>query len=348
MRSEAFRYDLLTIILLFLILIAVFVIYFPLAATIILGLTVAVVVQPLNRRLATRMTPARAAGLTTLLVAVVAGLVLSYVTAILIEEGGAIIGMIGSITAWLSTIAPTDIISGAIVANAIDSMVLLIRNAIIPLLTSVPFILFHAFILFLSVYLFLVKGPAIAHQVMMSLPGRLSESVGKISGLVVNTLYAIYIVSVEVAFISFIISLPVYYLLGYPGYLPLAIMTGLSMFIPIFGPLVVMIFLIFYNLATGDLTGLVVALFIIYPVVLWLPGGYIRPRLMGKRVSIHPVLMMIGILGGISIMGLIGLILGPLFIALMVGSYQILIDQLTMAKNQGSEPAQTGYGSLEK
>jgi predicted PurR-regulated permease PerM len=337
MRSETFRYDLLTIILLFLILITVFVIYFPLAATIILGLTVAVVVQPLNRRLATRMTPARAAGLTTLLVAVVAGLVLSYVAAILIEEGGAIIGMIGSITAWLSTIASTDIISGAVVANAIDSVVLLIQNAIIPLLTSVPFILFHAFILFLSVYLFLVKGPAIARQVMSALPGRLSESIGKISGLVVNTLYAIYIVSVEVAIVSFILALPVYYFLGYPGYLPLAIMTGLSMFIPIFGPLVVMIFLVFYNLATGDIPGLLVALFIIYPVVLWLPGGYIRPRLMGKRVSIHPVLMMIGILGGISIMGLIGLVLGPLFIALMVASYQILIDQLTMAKNQISE-----------
>jgi predicted PurR-regulated permease PerM len=339
MRSDTFRYDLLTILLLFLILITVFVIYFPLAATIILGLTVAVVVQPLNRRMAMRMTPARASGLTTLLVAVVAGIVLSFLAVILIEESGFIIGMIRAITEWLSAIAPNELISGAIVAETIDSVVLFIKAAIIPLLTSMPFILFHAFILFLSVYLFLLKGPAISQQIMMSLPGRLSESIGKISGLVVNTLHAIYIVSVEVAFISFILSLPFYYLLGYPTYLTLAIMTGLSMFIPIFGPLVVMIFLVVYNLAIGDITGLLVALFLIYPLALWLPGGYIRPRLMGKRVSIHPVLMMIGILGGISIMGIIGLVLGPLFIALMVASYQILIDQLTMARNQGSEPA---------
>jgi predicted PurR-regulated permease PerM len=339
MPSEKFRYDLLTIIVLFLILVTVFVIYFPLAATIVLGLTVAVVVQPLNRRLATRMPPARAAGLTTLMVAVVAGLVLSFLAVVLIKESGAIIGMIRSITAWLATIAPSDLLSGAIVADTINSVVVFIQDAIIPLLTSVPIILFQAFILFLSVYLFLLKGPAISRQVMTSLPGRLSESIGKISGLVVNTLYAIYIVSVEVAVISFILSLPFYYLLGYPQYLSLAIMTGLSMFIPIFGPLVVMLFLVFYNLAIGDITGLLVALFLIYPIVLWLPGGYIRPRLMGKRVSIHPVLMMIGILGGISIMGIIGLILGPLFIALLVASYQILIDQLAMARDQGSEPA---------
>jgi hypothetical protein len=56
---------------------------------------------------------------------------------------------------------------------------------------------------------------------------------------------------------------------------------------------------------------------------------------MEKLVSIHPVLMMIGILGGISIMGIIGLILGPLFIAHLVSSYQILIDQLNMVKTKG-------------
>ncbi|MBP1928698.1 putative PurR-regulated permease PerM [Methanolinea mesophila] len=337
MPSETFRYDLLTITLIFLILATVFVIYYPLAATIILGLTVAIVVHPLNRKLSARMTPARAAGLTTLLVAVVAGFALSFLAAILIGEGSLIFSMIRSITVWMSSIAPTAIISGAIVAETIDSVVIFIKVAIIPLLTSVPIILFHAFILFLTVYLFLLKGPDISRQVMSALPGRLGESIEKISGLVVNTLYAIYIVSVEVAIISFILSLPFYYLLGYPTYLPLAIMTGLAMFIPIFGPLLIMVFLVFYNLAIGDIPGLLVALFVIYPVALWLPGGYIRPRLMGRRVSIHPVLIMIGILGGISIMGIIGLILGPLFIALLVASYQILIDQLTMAKNQSSD-----------
>jgi hypothetical protein len=73
-------------------------------------------------------------------------------------------------------------------------------------------------------------------------------------------------------------------------------------------------------------------------ILFWIPASYIRPKLMGKRVSINPVLMMIGIIGGISIMGVIGLILGPLFIALLVSSYQILISQLTLMKVQAGEP----------
>jgi predicted PurR-regulated permease PerM len=48
--------------------------------------------------------------------------------------------------------------------------------------------------------------------------------------------------------------------------------------------------------------------------------------------------MMIGIIGGISIMGMIGLILGPLFIALLMSSYLILIDMLTRMKTT-TEPA---------
>jgi predicted PurR-regulated permease PerM len=184
----------------------------------------------------------------------------------------------------------------------------------------------------------LLKGPDISRQLRTALPDQLYGSVGRISDQVVNTMHAIYIVSVEVAILSFLLALPIYYLLGYPAVIVLALMSGLAIFIPIFGPLVVMVFLVLYNLATGNMPGVFIALFILYPVVFWIPGNYVRPKLMGKRVSIHPVLMMIGIIGGISIMGIIGLILGPLFIALLVSSYQILIDQLVLMKSQAGEP----------
>jgi len=62
-------------------------------------------------------------------------------------------------------------------------------------------------------------------------------------------MYAIYIVSVEVAVLGFVLGLPIYYLLGYPAFLSLSILAGFSMFIPIVGSLVVMIFLILYNIS---------------------------------------------------------------------------------------------------
>jgi predicted PurR-regulated permease PerM len=337
MTPDSFRYDLLTIVLLFLILATVFIVYFPLAAAIILGLTLALVLTPLERKLATRMPPNRSAALASILVFAVIAFGIYLVVSLLIAGGTAIFGMIGTINNWLATLRPDQLLSGAQVADTLNRVMDFLEAQIIPVLSSIPQILFNALILLLSVYLFLLKGPHLSRQIRNALPEQLNESFAKISDLVVNTMHAIYIVSVEVAILSFLLALPIYYLLGYPAVLTLAILTGLAVFIPIFGPLVIMAFLTLYNLATGNIPGVLVALFIVYPVVFWIPGSYIRPRLMGKRVSINPVLMMIGIIGGISVMGVIGLILGPLFIALLVSSYQILIDQLTRLKSRTGE-----------
>jgi predicted PurR-regulated permease PerM len=197
---------------------------------------------------------------------------------------------------------------------------------------NIPAMVFFTFIFFLSVFLFLLKGSAVSREIQEALPGRLNASIEKISGLTVNTLYAIYIVTVEVAILTFLIALPVFYLLGYPGYLQLSILAGLSQFIPIIGPFIVMAFIVLFELASGNTTGVLIAIFIVYPFILWLPGSYVRSKLMGMRVAIHPILLMIGIIGGISVMGISGLIFGPFFIALHISAYRILIDQMKVAK----------------
>jgi predicted PurR-regulated permease PerM len=338
MTEQNFRYDLLTIIVLFLILSTVFIIYFPLVAAITLAMTVAIVLQPLHHKLCERLSPAKSAALTTVIVAIIAGFTGIFVVNMLIKGSGSIIAMIDTINQWLISLGANNVISGIEIANTLESIRLVITAGISSMVAQVPGILFGAFILFLSVYLFLLKGQAIFQQIIDAIPAQLTDSIGKVTSMVANTMYAIYVVSVEVAIITFALSLPFYYLLGYPAALQLAIMSGLSMFIPILGPLIVLTFLVLYNLSTGNTNGVLIALFIIYPVVLWLPGSYIRSKLMGKRIGIHPVIMMIGILGGISVMGMIGLIIGPLFIALLVSSYQILIDKLTMIKNMSNEP----------
>jgi predicted PurR-regulated permease PerM len=338
MSGNAFRYDLLTIVVLFLVLSAVFIVYFPLAGAIVLGLTLAIVLTPLNKRLSERLSPGRSAALITVGVAVVVGLVLVFMTNLLLGGSGSIYSMLLAINEWLVSLGATSLISGDQVSNALSSITGVLLSQIQSILNSIPAILFNGFILFLSVFLFLLNGQAIYRQIFDALPGSLPDSVGTISGVVVNTMYAIYIVSVEVAVLGFLLGLPIFYLLGYPAFLQLAILAGLSMFIPIVGSLAVMVFLILYNLSIGDPTGVLIALVFIYPVVLWIPGSPVRSKLMGRRIGIHPVIMMIGIIGGISVMGMIGLILGPLFIALLISSYLILIEQLTRLKNTTSEP----------
>jgi predicted PurR-regulated permease PerM len=56
-----------------------------------------------------------------------------------------------------------------------------------------------------------------------------------------------------------------------------------------------------------------------------MPEVYIRPVLVGRRVKIHPVIMFIGIIGGLLTMGLAGFVLGPVIIVLLSTTYRIYV-----------------------
>ena len=122
MTEQTFRYDLLTIIVLFLILSTVFIVYFPLLAAITLGLTLAIVLQPLNQKFCERFSPARSAALTTVLAVMVIGLTLVLVVNLLLKGGGQILAMMQIINDWLMSLAPHNLISGKQLADTLDSI----------------------------------------------------------------------------------------------------------------------------------------------------------------------------------------------------------------------------------
>ncbi|MCH9024635.1 MAG: AI-2E family transporter [candidate division Zixibacteria bacterium] len=63
----------------------------------------------------------------------------------------------------------------------------------------------------------------------------------------------------------------------------------------------------------------------------------IRPLLISGRTSIHPLLLFFSILGGISLFGLLGLILGPLIAAVFITLLQILEYKLHPLKVADSD-----------
>ena len=158
MTEQTFRYDLLTIIVLFLILSTVFIVYFPLLAAITLGLTLAIVLQPLNQKFCEHFSPAKSAALTTVLAVMVIGLTLVLVVNLLLKGGGQILAMMQIINDWLMSLAPHNLISGKQLADTLDSIKLAFMTSIHGMLNQVPGILFGGFIMVLSVYLFLLKG----------------------------------------------------------------------------------------------------------------------------------------------------------------------------------------------
>jgi predicted PurR-regulated permease PerM len=46
--------------------------------------------------------------------------------------------------------------------------------------------------------------------------------------------------------------------------------------------------------------------------------NFLRPRLVSSRTNVHPVLILIGVLGGLRVFGFIGMLIGPLILAILV------------------------------
>jgi predicted PurR-regulated permease PerM len=61
-----------------------------------------------------------------------------------------------------------------------------------------------------------------------------------------------------------------------------------------------------------------VGLLIVGSTVIMNIDNFLRPRLMSGRTKVHPVLILIGVLGGLRVFGFVGMLVGPLILALLV------------------------------
>ena len=45
---------------------------------------------------------------------------------------------------------------------------------------------------------------------------------------------------------------------------------------------------------------------------------FIRPRIIGSKAAIHPAIILLGLLGGLKLMGIPGIIIGPIILSLLL------------------------------
>jgi predicted PurR-regulated permease PerM len=71
--------------------------------------------------------------------------------------------------------------------------------------------------------------------------------------------------------------------------------------------------------ATGDQALLVrgVLLLLYGALIVAQVDNILKPLLIGGRANVHPVLILLGVLGGLATFGLIGFVVGPLVLALL-------------------------------
>ena len=331
---KSHRTDLFPFVLIIVLTLIAFVIFWSVMDMVLLGASIAVVLLPLHHRILKYTRPRISAEIITLAVFIaLAGAVLAtHFILSSTENARALIDLFGSIRVWLNNPATNPMDFGIPVTKATLSTMLADGTALFvdyqkTLISYLYLILFKMLVLFVSIFSLLRWGEELEIKLTRHVPEILTGYIRKLSEVTVDTLYAIYIVQIAIAVLTFFIALPVFYLLGYGNIIFYSFLAAFCELIPILGSSVAFILIGTYALALGDSRGVFILFFLGYLIVSCVPEIYVRPVLVGRRVRIHPLIMFIGILSGILTMGLAGFVLGPVIIVLIITSYRMYVQE---------------------
>lgn len=111
-------------------------------------------------------------------------------------------------------------------------------------------------------------------------------------------------------------------LLGLPNALILGVLAGLLEFIPNLGPLIALIPAAFLALVSQSTTidylsgfSFMVAVIVVWTILQNIEAVFLVPRIMGNSLHLHPIVVVIAVLGGAALAGALGVILAAPFVA---------------------------------
>lgn len=331
--------DLYPFLLIVLISLAALIAFWSVMDMVLLGASLAVVLIPVHHILTKKTNRVISASLvTTGVFLAFAGFVFATIS-ILQANTGTLTSMFDTIGAWLTDPTANPTLFGLPLNKGNFAILFSEGNALFlnywaTITSNITTIAFKSFIFFFSFFILILHGEEFKERIMVRLPAAIKGYAVQLSPVTVDVLYAIYIVQIAIAVLTFFIALPVFYLLGYGNILFYSFLAAFCELIPILGSSVAFILIGAFAFAQSDIRGVLILFFLGYLIVSLVPEIYVRPVLVGRRVKIHPVIMFIGIIGGILTMGLAGFVLGPLIIVILMTSYRIWMDERKMPVDQ--------------
>lgn len=204
---------------------------------------------------------------------------------------------------------------------------------------------FHLFLMLYSMFFFLTDGPAILRKILHYVPlgdeeeALMVDKFVSVSRATIKGTFIIGLVQGLLAGIAFAVA-------GIQGAVFWGtIMTVLSI-IPGVGAAIVWFPAVVYLVVTGQvLTGVLLALFC--GLVVGTADNFLRPRLVGRDVKMHELMILFSTLGGIVMFGVVGILLGPIIAALFVTIWE-MYGVVSQDALPGTLEAGRGEGSNQK
>jgi predicted PurR-regulated permease PerM len=211
----------------------------------------------------------------------------------------------------------------------VDPATRLFSRIVIQTALSTPIIAAKAVVFVLVVFAILTRRDELATALLAPVPDAYTGIAIDLHERVRRTLLALYVTQAATAFGTFLVALPVFFLFGYESFLLLAVAAGLLQFLPVIGPSVVVLGLAAVEVTQGRLPSAALLSVVGLVLIGFLPDALIRPQIARRTADLPASLYFVGFTGGILSLGAVGIIAGPLAVALLDETVTLLGEEVS-------------------
>ncbi|MBS3137953.1 AI-2E family transporter [Candidatus Woesearchaeota archaeon] len=188
---------------------------------------------------------------------------------------------------------------------------------------NLPSFIINLIVILFIMYYFFIDGKLILEEFKKILPLK-EKSKQLMFEKIKNITSGVFYGQMITAIIQGILGTIGFYILGIPNALLLGLLMTLVALVPLVGTFLVWGPTAFILLTLGiiqDKNILIIKAIILFVyglLIISTVDNIIKPKIIGKKTNVHPLVILLGILGGVSFFGLIGIILGPLIISMTI------------------------------
>ncbi|MDR3172954.1 MAG: AI-2E family transporter [Treponema sp.] len=186
-----------------------------------------------------------------------------------------------------------------------------------------------------TLFFFYADGPYLSRLVLGSIPIR-REYIRTITGKFMDITRSLFFGYIMVALIQSVMAYIVFAVFNVKGALVLAMVTFICVFIPMIGGGLVWLPLGLIRIVSGDLGGGILFL-IVSSFFISLLDNILRPMFLKDRIQLHPLIIFFAILGGVSVYGFNGLILGPMVVILFLTVLDLFLSEHKIEHKLGDD-----------
>ena len=317
-----------------------------------------IVFYPAHRRILARTgSPGWSALLSSLLVIFAVLLPLSLITAAVVNEASKFAGQFqqnGGLTGLLDPNSPVtgpalrwigqyvDVqraLSQEVIGERLRDLSGRIASSTLGLVGGLLGALVQVFFIIFTMYYLFRDGEPIRHALYDVLPleRRQARAIFTRTKEVVSaSVYGVIVI----AFVQGALGGLAFWFLGLPSPLLWAVVMMFLSLIPVAGAFIVWVPAAVYLAMTGHYTkaGILTAW---GALVIGTADNFLRPKLVGDKTRLHELLIFFAVLGGLQVFGVLGIVLGPVIVAVTLALLDVLRQADSPAGGAAGEPSLT-------